>query len=525
MKKLVDVVDATPSKRLFLSIIADYDLNRAICELIDNALDIWVRNGRAAALSINIILDTNQQHISVIDDAGGVSESELSFVVGPGHTGTIDTDETIGIFGVGTKRAVVALAQDISIRTRQKDKTFLIEFDDDWIRESEEWELPVYEVDSIPQRTTHIQMYRLRKTITDEASSQLIDHLGATYSRFLSDDRVDIQIDGQSIEPITFYDWAYPPKYEPREYHGEIPTQDGCLVKVRALAGLTTESSPAGGEYGVYVYCNDRLIARALKTYDVGFTSGMAGKPHADISLARVILSLHGEARLMPWNSSKSDIDPSHEVFIALRQWLLHVVKDYTSLARRFSKYEGGWPENVFKYRDGEIHDVEIPSFPEVNTSYLPPLPRSKPRFASVVKQANKAVAKSKPWTIGLFESLIAVDWILKQSFEQRNRIVLILLDSTLEIAFKEYLVHESGARYSNQRLQRMFPDRTQVHQEVKKYAKISNPDWGKIGHFYDLRCQLIHQRASAAVSDRQIQDYRSVVERVLRKLFKLKFA
>ena len=38
MKKQIDTVDATPSKRLYLSIIADYDLNKAICELIDNAL-------------------------------------------------------------------------------------------------------------------------------------------------------------------------------------------------------------------------------------------------------------------------------------------------------------------------------------------------------------------------------------------------------------------------------------------------------------------------------------------------------
>jgi len=34
MKKQVDTVDATPSKRLYLSIIADYDLDKGICELI-----------------------------------------------------------------------------------------------------------------------------------------------------------------------------------------------------------------------------------------------------------------------------------------------------------------------------------------------------------------------------------------------------------------------------------------------------------------------------------------------------------
>ena len=49
MKKEIDRLDATPSKRLFLSIIADYDLNRSICELIDNGLDVWVKAPNARA--------------------------------------------------------------------------------------------------------------------------------------------------------------------------------------------------------------------------------------------------------------------------------------------------------------------------------------------------------------------------------------------------------------------------------------------------------------------------------------------
>ena len=34
MKEQVDILDATPSKRLYLSIIADYDLCKAISELV-----------------------------------------------------------------------------------------------------------------------------------------------------------------------------------------------------------------------------------------------------------------------------------------------------------------------------------------------------------------------------------------------------------------------------------------------------------------------------------------------------------
>ena len=71
MKKQVDTLDATPSKRLFLSIIADYDLNRSICELVDNALDVWVRGGRSSSIEIEISISIDQKTISVSDNAGG----------------------------------------------------------------------------------------------------------------------------------------------------------------------------------------------------------------------------------------------------------------------------------------------------------------------------------------------------------------------------------------------------------------------------------------------------------------------
>jgi hypothetical protein len=476
-------------------------------------------------LEVSITLDKVQQRIDVIDNAGGIDAADLSFVVGPGHTGNIETDQIIGIFGVGTKRAVVALAQEIRIRTRRDTITHLVEFDDLWLKESDDWHLPVFSVPPIPQGTTHIELVKLRTTLTDEAVAHLSTHLAATYAIFLQDKGIHILLDDTPVTPVTFDNWAYPPLYGPRIYTGAIPTSDGKQVAVRATAGLTMQSSPAGGEYGVYFYCNDRLVARGLKTFDVGFAKGLSGKPHADISLARVIVSISGEARLMPWNSSKSDISPSHEVFVSLRSWLLQVVKDYTSLSRRLSKFEGGWPAHVFAYKTGTITEVFVPDFPIVNASYLPPLPESKPHYSRVVRQANKALAANKPWTVGLYESIIAVDWILKQSLSQKNRIALVLLDSTLEIAFKEYLVNDSGTAYSDKKLLGTFSDRTQVHNEVAKHLKLSQATWKKVNHYYKLRCLLTHQKASLTVSDADTLQFRGMVEDILKKLFKLKFA
>jgi len=98
------------------------------------------------------------------------------------------------------------------------------------------------------------------------------------------------------------------------------------------------------------------------------------------------------------------------------------------------------------------------------------------------------------------------------------------MLDSTLEIAFKEFLVNESGMSYSDGRLQGMFRERAQVHKEMRRHVRIAESDWKKIEYYYLQRCHLIHRRAAVTIPDGDIRDFRLVVERVLRKLFRLHF-
>jgi len=522
VKTFIETLDATPSKRLYDSIIADYDLNKAITELIDNPLDVWTKTGKARYVKVEVILDVSQQSIIVKDNAGGIKKEELSYVIAPGHTSNDNESHTIGIFGVGCKRAVVHLAQDIKISTgERKQKTYIVEFDDSWLKNQDNWELAVYETDEALPGGTVIELIKLRSTITDEKVDQLRKHLQSTYARFIFNPKVTILLDGVALEPTTYENWAYPPSYEPRQYQGTLNTTSGSTVKVHVLAGLTLESTGQEGEYGMYFYCNDRLVVKALRTFEVGFSVGLAGKPHFNLSLARVIVSLTGEPKLMPWNSSKSGINTDHEVFIALRNWLVQVMKDYASLSRRF---QGHWETEVFQYSEGKIVPVEIDDLPRANTSYLPPLPLSKPRFGQIVKEKNKSVISNRPWAKGAYEGIIAVDLITKQRLDQKNRIALILLDSNLEIAFKDYLVYESGGQYSDQRLLQIFAQRHLVQAEVKKTLALPAKIWNNIDYYYRQRCDLVHKRASVSVSDDDIKKFREVVELTLKKMFKLKF-
>jgi hypothetical protein len=521
MKELVARIDATPEKRLYHSIIADYDLNRAISELIDNAIDVAIRSKKLSELKVSVDIDPDRQTIVVRDNAGGLRREELALLISPGRSGSDLYDETIGLFGVGAKRAVVALASSISITTRhQSGKTFRIEYDDEWLGDSD-WHLNYYEVDSIPEGETLIDLARPRIITDESAVENLRGHLSTTYAKFISISKVSILLDGIAIVPQMFEDWSYPPGWEPRKYLGSLSNKDGRIVVVSVLAGLSRESSPTTGDYGVFLYCNGRLVSRGLKSPEVGFTQGLAGPPHPKISLTRVIVDLQGAAADMPWNSSKSDINYNHATFRSLRNWLLKIVSDYAEVSR---KWMGEWPEKVFKHSSGDIVVVENVDFPTAKKSYLPPAPKASQSTFERTAALNEVVAKSRPWVKGAYESVVAVDIIRKKRFSQGNRISLIVLDSTLEIAFKDYLVNDSGTYYSDAQIKDIFSSKQKTHTEVKKTVSLSQEQWVLIKYFADLRNKLVHERATVSIPDEDVRQLEGLVKDVLGVLFSLKF-
>ena len=77
-------IDGTPEKRMFWSIISDYDLPTGLCELVDNAIDLWMAGGQKSKLNVEIVLDADRQLIRIFDNAGGVKQEELRLLVAPG---------------------------------------------------------------------------------------------------------------------------------------------------------------------------------------------------------------------------------------------------------------------------------------------------------------------------------------------------------------------------------------------------------------------------------------------------------
>ncbi|WP_339743420.1 ATP-binding protein [uncultured Maricaulis sp.] len=520
-------IDGTPEKHIFRGMIADYDLQTGLCELLDNALDFWVASKRASKLKVEVELDVTRQIITVKDNAGGVKESDLRLLIAPGASREPSTENLIGIFGVGGKRAGVALGELVEIRSRYKrEATHKIRIDDEWLL-TESWDIDYVESAAIGNGCTIVEVSKLRQPFTKADVHRMGTSLGETYGRYISD-TCEIFLNGAAVTGKTFEVWSYPPEFLPRTLSFTILPDGERELAVTMNAGLIGDRDPEAENYGVYIYCNNRLIVKEMRERDVGyFVTGEAGVPHPDASLCRVIVSLDGNAELMPWNSSKSDVNIAHPSFLQLRANLIALVTFYSKLSRRL---KNTWDETVFPYPEGESEEIDPTEIAEGAKLILPKLPRGRrPSYLEQARQLNLAKMSSQPVTVGLVDAMIMVESLSRVKVETRNRAALILLDSNFEIALKEYIVTNKKAfptlHYPDNRIRDILGKRTAVINEVRaKVPKFSATMSDKAEFYYGLRNKLIHERSTVPINDRQVQEYRELVEIILKLLFKLKF-
>lgn len=524
-KSEIEPVDGTPEKRMFWSIISDYGLRTGICELVDNALDLWRHSGRKRGLQIDIQLDTDSQLITINDNAGGIEKKDLRLLVAPGGSTNSPDAEVIGIFGVGSKRAGIALGEQIEIRTRYgSQQSHQIDITRDWL-ESEDWNLAAYEIPNIAKNTTSVEISKLRKPISDEDVQKMKHHLSETYCWFLLDG-CQISVNGENLEASSFDNWSFPKAYPPNCSRFDVEIAGKGKVKAAITSGLINDRIPDAENYGVYFYCNHRLILKELRSREVGyFISTEAGVPHPDASLCRTIVDLQGPAELMPWNSSKSDINLTHPVFEAIRPRVIELTGYFSSLSRRL---KSDWQGQVFDHASGNIKELKDEDISSRAKLKLPKLPRSRKNHVEHLKFNNANKIASEPWTLGLLEAMGAVEIVTRQRLDTKNRIALILLDSNFEIALKEFIVHRHDLfpqnDYGDAVILRLFRRRSNVIDEITSRITIPPKHLRIALHYYNMRNKLIHERATTSVTDSDIAIYKSTIERVLNILFKLKF-
>lgn len=133
--------------------------------------------------------------------------------------------------------------------------------------------------------------------------------------------------------------------------------------------------------------------------------------------------------------------------------------------------------------------------------------------------QKENNINQNSPWTRGIIDGLTGAKLLLNSSIESKNRLALILLDSTLEIAFKDYLMYVKGIKNIDKNTLR---NREQLHKLVKKHTTFGNEVWESVSYFYLKRCDLYHEDSGKTIMDKGLFDFFNLLILVVDDLFSI---
>lgn len=388
----------------------DIALDDCILDLLDNSIDgakrtLQSRDGdqeqddRFADFSVDIQLGEDRFEIS--DNCGGIRlEDARDYAFHFGRNPDVDREprESIGIYGIGMKRAMFKIGRKIFVLSSTEENAFEVIVDVDEWEQEKDWHFPMKVKDPWEEHPgTQILIEDLNDGVGDAFVDQsFTNKLGATIARdyavFLQEG-LEVQVNDTQIDPIRF---------EMREGGDFKPARvqyDDGPVSVELTAGMTApppEDDSAEGQadikdvdrYGWYVLCNDRVVLAGDKTDRTVW--GDDGFPRWHTQYYGFLGIVHfrsDDPGLLPWTTTKRGVDESDPRY-------LKAVTRMKELTEPFIEYTNARKDSLEKAKELEadtdardVNDVE-----EREEMKLPEIER-KPRVRMANVHYRKPVA------------------------------------------------------------------------------------------------------------------------------------
>lgn len=333
--------DLAPTKQIYKSAAVDVDPIDAVEELIDNAIDNWMRESRRVDdVTIDIVAKGGTTKVS--DNTGGLSRERIKILFALGDTFQDEVEGSIGAYGIGAKKALVRLGEQRLVTSRDRDAEYGVGFrvDEEWM-ESDDWEVSLERFDGMKPGETTLEVESSDDIWNEERIDQLRRQLGQTYKLFLSGDvsgagDFDIVLNGDPIKPAPDIPWSFTPfdNLHPRRYSNiELhPKGIDTPVMMDVTVGQMTNADAEKG--GTDFYCQHRLVTQNEREEVGGYGSvgeNRIGNFTSHNNRLKVVVELRtdGDSSDLPWDGQKKTIDPHHPVSRVMYDWLRRIVRPY----------------------------------------------------------------------------------------------------------------------------------------------------------------------------------------------------
>ena len=320
-------INASPTKTFFVDmLVRDIELEDAVLDLLDNCVDGIQRSIKDRSSDLELPyrgfwakISFSDNEFTINDNCGGIPlnvAQNYAFRMGR----PIDISDpnlsihSIGTYGIGMKRAIFKMGKSSEIISRIANESFRVTISNEWIDDSENWELPLEEIESSDaENGTMIRVMNLRDSISEEFGSPnstfantLVARIAHSYNYiikkgftvFVNDKKVEstpFELLWEGADKITSSEVVIAP-YLYKSTYQEVSIELSVGFYRRDLATEEDVNRDNEGNRkvsdraGWSIVCNDRVVVYCDKTRLTGWGEAKVPNYHPQfISIAGVV--------------------------------------------------------------------------------------------------------------------------------------------------------------------------------------------------------------------------------------------
>ena len=152
---MANTVSAFPAKRFFVEMLTrDIELQDAILDLLDNCVDGALRQNQATPpqdqskpyVGRQATISFNKDGFTIEDNCGGIPRDlaeTYAFRMGRPDKERDASIPTVGMYGIGMKRAIFKIGKASVISSQSSNTGFKVDINAAWMEDDADWSLPI----------------------------------------------------------------------------------------------------------------------------------------------------------------------------------------------------------------------------------------------------------------------------------------------------------------------------------------------------------------------------------------------